>query len=137
MRKDLKEAFQLAAESNPIDHYKDILKSFQDELIAQEEARREAAATPKKKKGKAKAVDEDVAMPDFEMDDIDEKPKSKKRKADEEAGVRINCGRSCDQIAANITTRRLSDRNLLRSPRSSLTRRLPRRTALPRPRTSR
>jgi hypothetical protein len=102
MRKDLKEAFQLAAENNPIEHYKDILKSFQEELIAQEEARREAAATPKKaKKGKAKAVDEDVEMDDFEVEvDVEEKPKSKKRKAEEEVGVRtqtlaIICWREC------------------------------------------
>ncbi|KAH6997632.1 hypothetical protein BKA56DRAFT_4727 [Ilyonectria sp. MPI-CAGE-AT-0026] len=82
MRKDLKEAFHLAAENNPIDHYKDILKKFQDEMIAQEEAKREAAATPKKsKKGKAKAVEEDEDMAD--VDDIEEKPKSKKRKAEE------------------------------------------------------
>lgn len=89
MRKDLKEAFELAAENNPIEHYKDILKSFQEELIAQEEARREAAATPKKaKKGKAKAVDEDVEMDDFEVEvDVEEKPKSKKRKAEEDVGT--------------------------------------------------
>lgn len=86
MRKDLKEAFHLAAENNPIDHYKDILKKFQDEMIAQEEAKREAAATPKKsKKGKAKAVEEDEDMAD--VDDIEEKPKSKKRKAEEAVSV--------------------------------------------------
>lgn len=86
MRKDLKEAFHLAAENNPIDHYKDILKKFQDEMIAQEEAKREAAATPKKtKKGKAKAVEEDENMAD--VDEIEEKPKSKKRKAEDAVSV--------------------------------------------------
>ncbi|KAL7944820.1 hypothetical protein V8C42DRAFT_326009 [Trichoderma barbatum] len=84
MRKDLKAAFELAIEQNSIEHYKDILQSFQDELIAQEEAKKEAAATPKKsKKGKAKASDEDE---DVDMEDVDEapKPKPKKRKAAEE-----------------------------------------------------
>ncbi|KAL7922651.1 hypothetical protein ACQKWADRAFT_75472 [Trichoderma austrokoningii] len=88
MRKDLKAAFELAIEQNSIEHYKAILQSFQDELIAQEEARKEAAATPKKsKKGKAKAVDEDE---DVDMEDAEEapKPKPKKRKvADEEAAI--------------------------------------------------
>ncbi|KAL6878663.1 hypothetical protein J3F83DRAFT_246628 [Trichoderma novae-zelandiae] len=83
MRKDLKRAFELAAEQNPIEHYKEILQSFQDELLAQEEAKKEAAATTKKsKKGKAKASDDE----DVDMDDVDEapKPKPKKRKAAEE-----------------------------------------------------
>ncbi|KAH7133574.1 hypothetical protein EDB81DRAFT_105933 [Dactylonectria macrodidyma] len=86
MRKDLKEAFHLAAENNPIDYYKDILKKFEEELVAQEEARKEAAATPKKsKKGKAKAVEEDLEMPD--VDETEEKPKSKKRKAEDAAST--------------------------------------------------
>ncbi|KAM0255416.1 hypothetical protein ACHAQJ_005784 [Trichoderma viride] len=88
MRKDLKAAFELAIEQNSIEHYKAILQSFQDELIAQEEARKEAAATPKKsKKGKAKASDEDE---DVDMEDVDEAPKAKPKKrkaADEEAAV--------------------------------------------------
>ncbi|EHK26409.1 uncharacterized protein TRIVIDRAFT_229361 [Trichoderma virens Gv29-8] len=87
MRKDLKAAFELAIEQNSIEHYKDILQSFQDELIAQEEAKKEAAAAPKKsKKGKAKASDDE----DVDMEDVDEapKPKPKKRKAaEEEASV--------------------------------------------------
>lgn len=88
MRKDLREAYLLAAENNPVEHYKDILQKFEEELAAQEEARREAAATPKKsKKGKAKAVDEDVDMVDADTS-VSEKPKSKKRKAEEEASVR-------------------------------------------------
>lgn len=100
MRKDLKAAFELAAEQNPIEHYKDVLQKFEEELIAQEEAIEEArrakeaakeaareakeAATPKKgKKAKAKAnEDEDMADADGSA-----KPKSKKRKADEEANV--------------------------------------------------
>jgi hypothetical protein len=82
MRKDLKEAFSLAAEHNSIEHYKDVLKQFQDELLAKQQA----AATPKKsKKGKAKAADEDVEMED--ADDASEKSKSKKRKAEDDASV--------------------------------------------------
>ncbi|KAM5373823.1 hypothetical protein ACJZ2D_006785 [Fusarium nematophilum] len=88
MRKDLKEAFILAAEDNSVEYYKDMLKQFQEELIAQEEARREAAATPKKsKKGKAKAADDDVDMEDVD-DAAQEKSKSsKKRKADDDVST--------------------------------------------------
>ncbi|KAM0459091.1 hypothetical protein ACHAO4_002482 [Trichoderma viride] len=90
MRKDLKAAFELAIEQNSIEHYKAILQSFQDELIAQEEARKEAAATPKKsKKGKAKVTDEDEDV-DMDMEDAEEAPKAKPKKrkaADEEAAV--------------------------------------------------
>ncbi|GAB0135345.1 hypothetical protein EsDP_00003687 [Epichloe bromicola] len=85
MRKDLKAAFELAIKQHPVDYYKDILQSFQDELLAQEEARREAAATPKKgKKNKSKAADED----DTEMVDADAlAKKSKKRKAEDEVAT--------------------------------------------------
>ena len=87
MRKDLREAFELASQNNPIDYYKDVLKQFQEELIAQEEAKKEAAATPKKsKKGKAKAPADDLEMDDVD-DDVPEKPKSKKRKAEDDASV--------------------------------------------------
>ncbi|KAG5929909.1 hypothetical protein E4U42_003970 [Claviceps africana] len=86
MRKDLKAAFELAIEQHPIQYYKDILQSFQDELLAQEEARREAAATPKKgKKNKSKAIDEDE---DADMMDVDASAKkSKKRKAEDEVAT--------------------------------------------------
>lgn len=85
MRKDLKAAFELAIKQHPVDYYKDILQSFQDELLAQEEARREAAATPKKgKKNKSKAADDE----DTEMVDADASAKkSKKRKAEDEVAV--------------------------------------------------
>ncbi|EXV00666.1 PWWP domain protein [Metarhizium robertsii] len=85
MRKDLKAAYELAIEHHPVEYYKDILKSFQEELIAQEEARKEAAATPKKgKKGKSKAAEEEdaeVIEPDASA------KKSKKRKAEDEVAV--------------------------------------------------
>ncbi|KAF5003043.1 hypothetical protein FDECE_10389 [Fusarium decemcellulare] len=87
MRKDLKEAFTLASQDNPVEFYKDILKQFQEELIAQEEAKREAAATPRKsKKGKAKAVENDLDMEDVD-DVVQEKTKSKKRKADDDVST--------------------------------------------------
>lgn len=87
MRKDLREAFELASQNNPIDYYQDVLKQFQEELIAQEEAKKEAAATPKKsKKAKAKAPADDLEMDDVD-DDVPEKPKSKKRKAEEDVSV--------------------------------------------------
>lgn len=87
MRKDLREAFELASQNNPIDYYQDVLKQFQEELIAQEEAKKEAAATPKKsKKGKAKAPADDLEMDDVD-DEVPEKPKSKKRKAEDDAST--------------------------------------------------
>ena len=97
MRKDLKAAFELAVEQHPIDYYKNILQKFQEELIAQEEARKEAeaakeaakkeaaAATPKKaKKGKGKVgEDGDVSMVDADAS----AKKTKKRKAEDETSV--------------------------------------------------
>ncbi|KAM0563967.1 hypothetical protein ACHAPJ_000175 [Fusarium lateritium] len=83
MRKDLKEAYTLAAEGNSLEHYKDVLKQFQDDLIAKQQA----AATPKKpKKGKAKSADDDVDMEDVDVATV-EKPKSKKRKAEDDVST--------------------------------------------------
>ncbi|KAJ4272230.1 hypothetical protein NW762_000941 [Fusarium torreyae] len=83
MRKDLKEAYTLAAEGNSLEHYKDVLKQFQDDLIAKQQA----AATPKKpKKGKAKSADDDVDMEDVDVATA-EKPKSKKRKAEDDVST--------------------------------------------------
>ncbi|OAA64847.1 PWWP domain-containing protein [Cordyceps fumosorosea ARSEF 2679] len=90
MRKDLREAFELAADQHPVEHYKEVLAKFEEELIAQqkafeeeEAARMEAAATPKKSKKSKKADDEDVEMAD--VDSV--KPKSKKRKAEDETST--------------------------------------------------
>lgn len=86
MRKDLKAAFELAAEQNPVDHYKEILKKFQEEQLGLDW--NQAAATAKKpKKGKAKAAEADD---DVDMDDADAAPrsaKSKKRKAEDDTSV--------------------------------------------------
>ena len=86
MRKDLKSAFELAAAHHPLDYYKDILRSFEEEMKAAAEAAALAAATPKKsKKGKSKADGEDE---DVEMGDGTESvKKAKKRKAEEETSV--------------------------------------------------
>ena len=84
MRKDLKSAFELAAQGNSVDHYKNMLREFQEEIIKRQQADAAAAATPKKSK-KAKAAEDD----DVDMADVGEsaKAKSKKRKADEETSV--------------------------------------------------
>ncbi|POR31840.1 PWWP domain-containing protein 3 [Tolypocladium paradoxum] len=88
MRKDLKAAFELAAEHNAVEHYKEILKNFQEEQLAQEQAKLEAAVTPKKStKGKGKPADEDE---DADMEDADTAPKStksKKRKAEDDTST--------------------------------------------------
>ncbi|KAI9172056.1 Origin recognition complex subunit 3 [Paramyrothecium foliicola] len=79
MRKDLRAAFDLAVEHHSLEYYKDILKKFEEDL-AEAAA---AAATPKKsKKGKSKADDAE----DMDVDDADDgaKPKSKKRKAEDD-----------------------------------------------------
>ncbi|KAF4978043.1 hypothetical protein FZEAL_5508 [Fusarium zealandicum] len=113
MRKDLREAFMLAAQDKSLEYYKNILKQFQEELIEHEEAKK-AAATKKSKKGKAKAPVDD----DLEMDDVDdapqEKSKTKKRKADDDVStpqrpdsvkkpkIKINVG-SAARKSANST----------------------------------
>jgi hypothetical protein len=105
MRKDLKAAFDLAAEGHDLDHYKDILKSFQDDLAAAAAA----AATPKKsKKGKSKATDDE----DIDMDDAEEevKPKSaKKRKAEDDAAVSLlpYCSPFSSLVNQTLTARRV------------------------------
>ncbi|KAJ6783864.1 hypothetical protein PWT90_05492 [Aphanocladium album] len=96
MRKDLRSAFELAVEQHPVEHYKEVLAKFEEELIAQQEAieaaaaakreaaaaKREAAATPKKSK-KSKGDDDDVDMADGDS----AKPKSKKRKAEDDTST--------------------------------------------------
>lgn len=89
MRKDLQAAFEMAAESQPLSYYKDILIKFQEELAAEPPAPVKKAA---KKAGKAAAdgEDEDVTMADAEDADeaaVAKKEKTKKRKAEEAAEV--------------------------------------------------
>ena len=130
MRKDLKEAFTRAAEHNDLDTYKDMLKQFQDELIAKQQA----AATPKKsKKGKGKASDDDVDMEDVD-DTTAEKAKSKKRKAEDDVSVSTTpaCLPGTEILTMDLRHHKRPTR--LRSQRLSSTPRRPRLpTALPRP----
>lgn len=87
-RKDLRAAYELAAENNPVEHYKDVLQKILEEFEAQKKAAEEAAATPKPKKGKAKVEDDDLDMDDVE--EVTKSAKSKKRKAEEDTNVGAN-----------------------------------------------
>ena len=91
MRKDLVDAHQLAAQQNSLEHYKNLLQQFAEDLAAKQQAKEaKAQTTPAKKGKKSKAADADG---DVEMADADEEPakekKSKKRKAEDEAAVRV------------------------------------------------
>jgi hypothetical protein len=121
MRKDLKAAYELAAEGNSVDHYKEMLRGFQEDLIKRQEAEAAAAATPKKSKKSKAAEDEDVDMADAGES---AKTKTKKRKADEETSVRHPGCIMWDCRTDTTCIRLLSAPTLLRSRRSSLTRRL-------------
>jgi hypothetical protein len=91
MRKDLQAAHQLASENNSLQHYKEVLQHYQDDLLEKQKAKEaKAQSTPAKKSKKAKAEvddDEDVDMADAVEEGVKEK-KAKKRKADESAEVR-------------------------------------------------
>ena len=90
MRKTLQAAHHLAAKSHPLSFYKEVLQSYQEELIEQEKAKAAKAATPKGKKSKAVSEDdEDVEMedaPEVEQTPAKDK-KAKKRKAEGSAEV--------------------------------------------------
>lgn len=125
MRKDLKAAFELAIEQHPVEYYKDILKSFQEELIAQEEARKEAAATPKKgKKSKAKAADdEDTEMADGDASVSASAKKSKKRKAEDETSVSVcmlKHSSFSDRLLTNVTLQTPQRSDSVKKPKIKL-----------------
>lgn len=89
MRKDLQAAHLLAAEQNDLDYYKNVLREFEEQRLANLEAKAAKSRTPKKKTAEA-AVDDDG---DLDMADADEgadaegsekKSKPKKRKADDD-----------------------------------------------------
>ena len=90
-------AYQLAAENQDLDHYKNVLRDFEatrrDEKAAAQEAIKAKASAKKGKKSKdlVQDEDEDVEMADAGADEVEkeEKPKaSKKRKAvDDEISV--------------------------------------------------
>lgn len=91
MRKDLQAAHVLASEGHDLDYYKNVLREFEEQRLAKLEAKKTKVKTPKKS---SKATDEEG---DLEMDDIEDeagepsekKPKSKKRKAEDETSVSI------------------------------------------------
>lgn len=92
MRKDLAAAHELAAKQHPLSHYKEVLQQFQEDLIQAQQAKEaKAAATPAKKTKKTKSDDdEDVEMADGDEEAPAKKSASKKRKAEDEASVRLN-----------------------------------------------
>ncbi|KAJ2905058.1 PWWP domain-containing protein [Zalerion maritima] len=84
MRRDLQEAYTLASEQNPLDHYKELLVRFEQEKEEQAAAKAATAAAKKTKKTKAAADlgDEDMSMPDVTEDEG--KARSRKRKAEDD-----------------------------------------------------
>jgi hypothetical protein len=117
MRKDLQAAYELASQGNSLDYYKEMLRTFQEEAIAREQAKQakqaakaEAAAKPD--------TDDDVEMEDAGDTETPAK-KSKKRKAEGEAAVSPCYHRTTLYDSLRLTRlRRLSDLTRSRSPRS-------------------
>jgi hypothetical protein len=105
MRKTLQAAHHLAAKSHPLSYYKEVLQSYQEELIEQEKAKAAKAATPKGKKTKVVSEDdEDVEMEDApEAETPAKDKKAKKRKA--EGSVEVSStGRPLGGSAHRLTT---------------------------------
>lgn len=95
MRKDLQSAHLLAAEHNDLDYYKNVLREFEEQRLAQLEAKAAKTRTPKKKAAEP-AVDEDGDLEMVEAGEEDEdtaesskKKKTKKRKADDDHSVSV------------------------------------------------
>lgn len=88
-KKALQAAYNLAAEQHPLSYYKNLLKSYQDDLIQQEKARAAKAATPKGKKKAASEEDEDVEMEDSPGAEETPAKDTKKRKAGEGVDVSL------------------------------------------------
>jgi len=85
MRKDLQAAYELASQGNSLDYYKEMLRTFQEEAIAREQAKQAKQAAKTEATAKATA-DDDVDMEDAGDSETPAK-KSKKRKAEGEAAV--------------------------------------------------
>ncbi|KAJ2967899.1 hypothetical protein NUW58_g10341 [Xylaria curta] len=86
MRKDLQAAHTLAAEGHDLDYYKNVLREFEEQRIAKAEAKKSKVKTPKKS-NKVVEEDGDVDMDDVEDEagePVEKKPKTKKRKAEDE-----------------------------------------------------
>lgn len=131
-RKDLKAAYELAAEQHPIEYYKENLKKIEEEQAAIEEEIRQAeikaaeaaaaaAATLKKtKKSKAKGDGENAEA----GSESASKSKSKKRKAEDETSVSLLIRYRIVIILrqrwlTSAFCRPLRGRTRLKSPRSS------------------
>ncbi|KAI1779962.1 hypothetical protein F4818DRAFT_160459 [Hypoxylon cercidicola] len=93
MRKDLQNAHLLAAEQNSLDYYKNVLREFEEQQLAKLEAKKAKGAKTPKKASKAPEPEPADEEEDVEMADVEEgveaepaekKPKSKKRKADDD-----------------------------------------------------
>jgi hypothetical protein len=106
MKKTLQAAHHLAAENHPLSYYKEVLQSYQEDLIEQEKAKAAKAATPKSKKSKAVSDDDDE---DVEMEDVPEatetpakSKKAKKRKAED--SVEVSWRRGQPVVFAKLLT---------------------------------
>lgn len=123
MRKDLQAAHLLAAEQNDLAYYKNVLNEFEEQRIANMEAKAAKARTPKKKAAEPADEDGDVEMgePDEEADaeGSEKKSKSKKRKADEENNVSIWPTRTRSSTILTTCCRYLNARIPSRNLRSS------------------
>lgn len=95
MRKDLAAAHHLASEKHDLEHYKTVLRDFQEAKMAELEAKQARARAKKEKttkKTEPKVEEEDVDMPDAEDQEGEEsegKKVTKKRKAEDEGAVSI------------------------------------------------
>jgi hypothetical protein len=126
MKKDLKEAFELAAEEKPLSYYKGLIVQNREALAREQErevarVRSAAAAVAKAKRARSDG-DGDLDMPDEEPEeDEDAHKKSKKRKAEEATGVSGGGGWGLwmTGIADTPLCRRPSGRTRSRRPRSS------------------
>jgi len=106
MKKSLQAAYKLAAENHPLSYYKELLQSYQEDLIQQEKAKAAKAAAPKGKKGKATSEeDEDVEMEDAPSatETSAKDKKSKKRKAEDNAET-LNRTESAKKPKIKLTT---------------------------------
>lgn len=118
LSKSLFAAYQLAAENHDLDHYKTILREFEEDRKQAREAKeasKAAKASAKKNKKSKDTVqdeDEDVEMADADEVEKEEKPKaSKKRKAaadDDETSVSYMYHSQMGQFA-NVNYRHRSE----------------------------
>lgn len=109
MRKDLQAAHLLAAEQNDLDYYKNVLREFEEQRLANLEAKAAKARTPKKKAAE-RAADDDG---DIDMEDVSEgaavqasekKSKAKKRKVEEDQGVSSRLDQHCSEVHMFLTS---------------------------------